>query len=68
MGRAQNNGHPVLVGVIITLGATAIMTGVRWKKDSRGRAAALGLSVGALAGVVILVVAFFFGAGLRCND
>jgi hypothetical protein len=30
--------------------------------------AALALSTGILAGAVILVVAFLFGAGLRCTD
>jgi drug/metabolite transporter (DMT)-like permease len=63
-----NRGHPVLVGAAASLGAAAIMTGARWKQDPRGWAATLGLATGVLAGVVILVIAFLFGAGLRCQD
>jgi hypothetical protein len=64
----HNGSHPVLVGLGLSLASLAIMTGARWKTDSRGWAAALGLSTGALAGVAIVVVAFLFGAGLRCTD
>lgn len=64
----RNRGHPVLVGLVLSLGSAVIVTGARWRKESRGWAAALGLSTSVLAGVVILVVAFFFGAGLRCED
>jgi hypothetical protein len=64
----HNAGHPVVVGLALSLGAAVITTGARWRRDSRGWAAILGLSAGVLAGVVILVVAFFFGAGLHCTD
>jgi uncharacterized membrane protein len=60
-------GHPVLIGLGLALGSGAIMAWTRWKRDSRASAAALGFSTGILAGVVILV-AFLFGAGLRCTD
>jgi hypothetical protein len=65
---AQNRGHPVLVGLALSLGSAVIITGVRWRRDSRGWAATVALSTSVLAGVAILVVAFLFGAGLRCTD
>jgi len=40
---------------------------VRWKQGSRQQAAVLGTLTGAVAGLVILVVAFLFGAGLQCT-
>ena len=55
-------GHPVLIGLGLALGSGAITAWTRWNRDSRVWAAALGFSTGVLAGVVILVVAFFFGA------
>lgn len=64
----QNRGHPALVGLALSFGSAALVVSTRWKQDSRGRAAALGLSTGVLAGVGILVVAFMFGAGLHCTD
>ena len=66
--KGQPAGHPVLVGLGFALGSAAIMAGMRWKRDSGAWVAARGLSTGILTGVVILVVAFLFGAGLRCTD
>jgi NADH:ubiquinone oxidoreductase subunit 2 (subunit N) len=65
---AQNRGHPVLVGLALSLVSAVLMISTRWKLDSRGWAAAFGLSAGVLAAVGILVVAFVFGAGLHCTD
>ncbi len=64
----QNKGHPALIGLALSLASAVAMAGMRWRRDSRGWAAALGLSAGVLAAITILVVAFLFGAGLRCED
>ena len=64
----RNSGHPVLIGLALSVASAAVVTFARWRQDSQGWAAAAGLSTGVLAALVILVVAFFFGAGLRCTD
>jgi hypothetical protein len=61
-------GHPVLIGFGLALVSGVITARTRWKRDSHGWAAALGLMTGVLVVVALLVVAFFFGAGLRCED
>jgi SNF family Na+-dependent transporter len=48
--------------------AAIISTTPSWAKTSRAAAIALAITTALLAGAVILVVAFFFGAGLRCTD
>lgn len=56
-------------GPRLMLVCAAIMsTTPSWAKTSRTAAIALTITTGLLTGAVILVVAFFFGAGLRCND
>jgi hypothetical protein len=37
-------------------------------EDLKSRTIALAITTALLAGAVIVVAAFFFGAGLRCND
>ena len=65
----SGKGHPSLMGIGLMLVCTAIMsTTPSWAKNSRAAAIALTITTALLAGAVILVVAFFFGAGLRCND
>jgi hypothetical protein len=66
--RGGPSGHPVLIGLGLPLGRAAIMASVRWNHDSRAWMAARALSTAILAGAVTLVVAFLFGAGLRCTD
>jgi hypothetical protein len=61
-------GHPVLIGLGLVPVSGAITARTRWKRDSHAWAAALGLMTGILVAVALLVVAFFFGAGLRCQD
>jgi hypothetical protein len=62
------HGHPVLIGLALSVLLGVAMVLIRWKHDPRGWVAILGLSTTVIAGLVILVVAFFFGAGLRCTD
>lgn len=62
-------GHPSLMGIGLTLVSAAIMsTSPGWAKTSRTATIALTITTAALAGAVIVVVAFLFGAGLRCED
>jgi hypothetical protein len=61
------SGHPVLLGLGLSVGSALIMALARWKQTSRSSAAGLGALTGIGAGLVILVVAFFFGAGLQCT-
>jgi hypothetical protein len=61
-----NTGHPVLVGLALVFGSMLIAAGAQWKRTPRVAAAA-GLVTGTVAGLVVLVVAFFFGAGLQCT-
>lgn len=61
------SGHPVLLGQGLSVGSAAIMALARWKQGPRWYAAFLGAMTGVVAGVGILVVAFFFGAGLQCT-
>jgi hypothetical protein len=57
------------MGIGLTLLCAGIMsTTPSWAKTSRTMAIALTIATAALAGATLLVVAFFFGAGLRCND
>jgi F0F1-type ATP synthase assembly protein I len=58
----------LLISIVLVVGSGVIVTCTRWKRDTRAWAAVLGFSTAVLAAVVILVVAFFFGAGLRCGD
>src|SRR5579859_3673299 len=60
-------GHPVLLGLGLSAGSALIMAVTRWRRGSRAYAAVLGVSTGVVAGLVILVVAFLFGAGLQCT-
>jgi hypothetical protein len=61
------SGHPVLLGLGLSVGSAAIMVLARWKHGSRAHAGGLGALTGMVAGLAILVVAFFFGAGLQCT-
>jgi hypothetical protein len=57
------------MGIGLTLICAAIMsTAPSWAKTSRTATIALTIVTALLAGAVILVVAFLFGAGLRCED
>jgi hypothetical protein len=65
----SGKGHPSLMGIGLTLLCAAIMsTTSSWAKASRTAAIALTIVTAVLAGAAILVVAFLFGAGLRCQD
>lgn len=61
------SGHPVLLGLGLSVGSAGIMTLARWKQGSRASAGTVGALTGLVAGLVILVVAFLFGAGLQCT-
>lgn len=62
-----NNGHPARVGFALAVSAGLIGACVRWRLGTPREAAAVGLGTGMLAGLVVLVTAFFFGAGLQCT-
>lgn len=65
----SGKGHPSLMGIGLTLICAATMsTAPSWAKTSRTATIALTVVTALLAGAVILVVAFLFGAGLRCED
>lgn len=60
------SGHPVLVGLGLTVGSALIMALAGWMQGLRTYATGLvGAFTGVAAGLVILVVAFLFGAGLQ---
>lgn len=61
------SGHPVLLGLGLSVGSAATMALARWRRGPRWYAAFLGATTGGFAAVVILVVAFCFGAGLQCT-
>ena len=61
------SGHPVLIGVGLSVGSAVTMAGARWKHGSREHAAIIGALTGGIAGLAIVVVAFMFGAGLQCT-
>lgn len=61
------SGHPVLIGVGLSVASTVIMVGALWKQGTREQAAVFGVFTGGIAGLAILVVAFLFGAGLQCT-
>lgn len=48
--------------------AAVVCTTPRWAKTSRTTAIVLATITGILAGALILVVAFLFGASLQCTD
>jgi hypothetical protein len=48
--------------------AGVMSTTPSWAKTSRTAAIGLAILTVVLAGAAMLVVAFLFGAGLRCND
>jgi hypothetical protein len=60
-------GHPVLVGLGLSVLSSAIMIWRGWTND-RVKVVRFGIVVGVLAGLAVAVVAFFFVAGLRCTD
>lgn len=61
-------GHPVLVGVALSVGVAIAMALALWRPNFRPEAIALGALTGAIAGAVILVVAVLVGAGLQCTS
>jgi hypothetical protein len=61
------SGHPVLLGLGLSFGSALIMALTRSRQGSRASAALLAALTGVAAGLVILVVAFLFGAGLQCT-
>src|SRR5579875_4089268 len=61
----SGKGHPSLVGLGLALVCAGIMTTApSWARTSRTTAIVLAGVTAVLAGAVIFVVAFFFGAGL----
>src|ERR1700761_4701251 len=52
------SGHPVLLGVGLSVGSAVIMALARWKQGSPADAPVVGALTGVVAGLVILVVAF----------
>jgi hypothetical protein len=65
----SGKGHPILMGLGLALLCAGVMTTTpRWATRSRTAAMGLAIVTAVLAGAVMLVVAFQFGAGLRCND
>ncbi|MFZ0378747.1 MAG: hypothetical protein WCD11_13595 [Solirubrobacteraceae bacterium] len=65
----SGKGHPSLMGLgLALLCAGVASTTPSWAKTSRTAAIVLAVVTGILAGAVILVVAFLFGASLRCTD
>jgi hypothetical protein len=64
----QSRGHPILIGLAISIACAVMVAAARYRQESPGWATARAFSAGVLALVMILVVAFLFGAGLRCED
>src|ERR1035437_3091938 len=64
---ASHEGHPAVVGLVLVLASMAIAISSR-RARTRYVSVASGIAVGAVAGLAIVVVAFMFGAGLRCTD
>ena len=65
----SGKGHPSLMGLGLALVCAGVVcTTPRWAKTSRTTAIVLATITGIFAGALILVVAFLFGAGLRCTD
>jgi hypothetical protein len=63
----RGTGRPALVALGFVLVSAVMMAWPRWR-DNRKAAVSVGIVTGLLAGLVIAIVALFFGAGLRCND
>ena len=63
----SHRGQPILVGAMLTIASTVIVTGRLWKTD-RTVAVGCGLLTAAVTGIAIAAAALFFGAGLRCTD
>lgn len=64
----RERGAPSVGRHSASMASAAIMVGSGWKSDSCAWVGALGLFAGVLTGIVIMVVAFLFGAGLHCTD
>ncbi len=64
----SGKGHPVLVAIALMLVGAGISVCPREIRTSRAWSLSLAVSTTVLTGVVILVVGFSFGAGLRCTD
>jgi len=65
----SGKGHPSLMALGLALLCAGVMcTTPSWAKTSRTTAIVVATVTGVLAGAVILVVAFLFGASLRCTD
>jgi hypothetical protein len=65
---AQSTAPPLLVGLLLSLASATVMGWTQRTKGSLRRSAVLGLMTGGLAALVVLVVAFAFGASLHCTD
>jgi hypothetical protein len=63
----SHQGHPAVVGLVLVAASTAIAISSRQTRN-RYIAVAASAAIGVAAGLAIIVVAFFFGAGLRCTD
>ncbi|MBV9804879.1 MAG: hypothetical protein JO130_16885 [Solirubrobacterales bacterium] len=67
-GTAQA-GHPWIVGLALSLGSGFVMALAQLRSGTPGYATAFkSVVTGFLAGLGVLVVALFYGAGLSCND
>ena len=63
----SHQGRPAVVGLVLVAASTAIAISSR-RTRNRYIAVASSAAIGVVAGLAIVVVAFFFGAGLRCTD
>jgi hypothetical protein len=63
----SHQGHPAVVGLVLVAASTAIAISTRQTRN-RYIAVAASAAIGVTAGLAIIVVAFFFGAGMRCTD
>jgi hypothetical protein len=63
----SHQGHPAVVGLVLVAASTAIAISSR-RTRNRYIAVASSAAIGVVAGLAIIVVAFLFGAGLRCTD
>jgi hypothetical protein len=63
----SHQGHPAVVGLVLVAASTAIAISSR-QTPNRYIAVASSAAIGVTAGLAIIVVAFLFGAGLRCTD
>ncbi len=63
-----NHGHPVLVGIALSVAPGIVLILIRRNRDPWGWLVTFAGATTLIAAAVISIVAFLLGAGLRCQD